>query len=264
MTDADRDWVSVLEVDGEPVQRRPVDEFSDDRRSRAESVVSVGALVRAWRRWWRAAERRTQTVGMLAVLAAVLASASAVAVAFASHPVHEVVRTVHAPNLVAVDALQCPVTSICAARHATAATLAVRYSALRRPAQAAPADPFTPHFANLPFTYADGIEIYDVARPTSVYSRSVQAVGTFGGAPMTLRIKASCLPGRPARRMHSQATAALGAPRAVDTYEIGSGSCSISVACSYQGLFTAGGYPYDSPEIAALLAGLAHSRQIRL
>lgn len=265
MTDTDRDWVSVLEVDGEPMHRSSVNDEPPGQRAKAEpSAFTVGALVRAWRRWWRAAGGRTRAVGALAVLAAVLASVSAVSAALANHPVDEVERTVHAPAALVVDALGCPRTSNCNARSATAAARAVRYSALKTPAQAAPADPFTPHFANLPFTDVDGVEIYDVASPATVYSRSVQAAGTFDGAPMTLRIRTSCVPGRPARRLHSRATAALGAPRAVDTYASESGGCSISVSCNYRGLFTAGGYPYDSPEIAALVAGLARSPQIRL
>ncbi len=265
MSDADRDWVAVLEVDGEPVHRRSVDDEPAVPRAGAEpSAFTVRALVRAWRRWWRAAGHRTRSVGVLAVLAAVLASTSAVAVAFARHPVSEVVRTVHAPIPVAVDAMGCPETSVCGAREARSAALAVRYSALRTPAPVAPADPFTPHFANLPFTDADAIEIYDGTWPTIVYSRSIQATGTFDGAPLIVHIQAQCLPGRPAGRTRSRAQAALGAPRAIDTYASESGSCSISVSCSYQGLFTAGGYPYDSPEIAALVAGLATSSQIRL
>lgn len=259
MTGANGGWVRLIEVDGDAAERfGPAD--APDRGSSAGVVTRA---IRTLRHWWRAAERSTRIVAVLAALAAITAFGAAASAGLARHPVAAVVRTVPAPAPVAVDASGCPLTTTCAVRDAGAAARAVRFTVVRTPAAPTTGDPFTARFANLPFLYADAVDVYDVSRPAIVYARSLYAVGTFDGADLVLRITAHCA--RPlVGSTTAKATAALGAPVAVDTYVGEYGGCSISVLCSYQGLFTAGGYPYDSPQIAALVAGLANNPRIRL
>lgn len=258
MTDANGDWVRLIEVDGDAAER-----FGPaDAPNRGPSAGTLTRAGRKWRRWWRAAERVTRIVAVLAVLAAITAFAAAASAALARHPVAAVVRTVPAPAPLAVDASGCPLTTTCAVREASAAARAVRYTVVRTPATPATGDPFTARFANLPFIYADAVDVYDVSRPATVYARSLYATGTFDGADLAVRITAHCA-GPPVGSAFTKATAALGAPVAVDTYVREYGSCSISVLCSYQGLFTAGGYPYDSLQIAALVSGLANNPRVR-
>ena len=244
--DTDVRDLSIMVVDESELALVGGFDIDDRRGDEGADRIHTGNAGRPLQ-WWIEADRLRRATISAAVVAVLLAAATIVLAVQAHHRDVTVTRIVPAAPPAAVDALGCPVATICRVVGAPRAVAAVRDA--------------------LVVATVSAQMVVDAKSPSTVYARTVLATGLYNNLPADLYVVSRCGVRR-RRTVAAQVPTSDMAMYATMLTQIYTqrydGDCSVTAWSRYAVTFTAGGYPEPSLDVVQIVEAMATNPDIRL